>query len=370
MKILLFLPLIYCFPFSFNKPHIPLEHEYLNYLEEYDKLNKNKEEVSVFPPFFSQFKQQKPYEEDKFNVFKQNYNHIQNINSELSNNNCSFQLGTNSLFDEYSYNNVSHINLNTIISNNFTIEKRFRKYRKNPFRYIKKLIKLKGKKEFHWRDTTLLSPVKNQGKCGSCWAFSATNALETFMRSEGYPVDRLSEQELVDCSKENNGCNGGFMHTAFDYIIKEKGLSSEEKYPYLAKTMDCRHSNCAVDDQENFIPKLKGSSLINYEFTVPKSIIDRLLSIQISPICIALDASSIYFRFYKSGVIDIDLKEQKLNHAVLLVGYGYDEEGLYWIIQNSWGEKWGENGFCKIRVKEGDGILLSNLYGVYPTKVN
>ena len=83
-----------------------------------------------------------------------------------------------------------------------------------------------------------------------------------------------------------------------------------------------------------------------------------------------MDASSIYFRFYKSGVIDIDLKEQKLNHAVLLVGYGYDEEGLYWIIKNSWGEKLGENGFCKIRVKEGDGILLSNLYGVYPTKVN
>ena len=95
-----------------------------------------------------------------------------------------------------------------------------------------------------------------------------------------------------------------------------------------------------------------------------------MLSLKISPITIAVDASSIYFRYYKSGVIDIETNStQQLNHAVLLIGYGFDENGLYWIIQNSWGKEWGDNGFCKIRVKDGDGILLSNIYGVYPSKI-
>ena len=118
------------------------------------------------------------------------------------------------------------------------------------------------------------------------------------------------------------------------------------------------------------LDKVKGSHLKEYEFTIPKSIIDRILSLQISPITIAVDASSIYFRYYKSGVIDIKPNTtQQLNHAVLLIGYGFDEKGLYWIIQNSWGSGWGDNGYCKIRAEDGEGILLSNIYGVYPSKI-
>ena len=95
-----------------------------------------------------------------------------------------------------------------------------------------------------------------------------------------------------------------------------------------------------------------------------------MLSLHISPITIAIDASSVYFRYYKSGVIDININgTQQLNHAVLLIGYGFDENGLYWIIQNSWGKDWGDNGYCKIRVQDGEGIFLSNIYGVYPSKI-
>ena len=79
---------------------------------------------------------------------------------------------------------------------------------------------------------------------------------------------------------------------------------------------------------------------------------------------------SFYFQFYKEGVIDIPSNHsQNLNHAVLLVGVDSDENGLHWIIQNSWGSKWGDNGFARIRAIDGDGVLLSNLYGVYPTKI-
>ena len=85
-------------------------------------------------------------------------------------------------------------------------------------------------------------------------------------------------------------------------------------------------------------------------------------------VSIALDADNIYFRFYKDGIIDLPINVTKtLNHAVLLVGFDQDDDGEYWIIQNSWGEKWGQNGFCKIRIRPNEGVLLSQIYGVYPS---
>ena len=287
--------------------------------------------------------------------------------------------------------------MNSALSDNYTIKNTFQKYKKEPFLYISKIFNLK--KELNWNDTEYLSPVKNQGRCGSCWAFACTSALETLMRSLNYNVTRLSEQELIDCSKENYGCNGGYMDKAFEYIIKNKGLVSNEDYSYQAVTKECLVCKCennthiidynisshCCDDEScdcddcvsNFnetkvlhLDKVKGSQLKEYEFNIPNSITDRILTLNVSPITIAIDASSIYFRYYKSGIIDINLDEkQQLNHAVLLIGYGQDENGLYWIIQNSWGTKWGDEGFCKIRVKEGKGILLSNIYGVYPSKI-
>ena len=112
---------------------------------------------------------------------------------------------------------------------------------------------------------------------------------------------------------------------------------------------------------------IDGSDIKNYEFIIPKSKIDIMASLQNSPIAIALDANSFVFRFYKDGVIDIPINENSnINHAVLLTGYDTDVNGTYWIIQNSWGEKWGDNGFAKIRATDGEGVLLSQIYGVYP----
>ena len=95
--------------------------------------------------------------------------------------------------------------------------------------------------------------------------------------------------------------------------------------------------------------------------------LDIMASLQNGPIAIALDASSFIFRFYKKGVIDIPSRmSEQINHAVLLTGYDRDENGTYWIIQNSWGKDWGDDGFVKLRARDGDGVLLSQVYGVYP----
>ena len=387
-----------------NSNNHDIESIYINYLKDFNKLENY--QIQNNKAFSTNF-----YDNNNFDIFKKNYQIIQHKNKELLSNNNSFQLGFNYDFDNILYNSPINNLMNIDIPVNQTKKINFKKYIKNPLIYLKNVLSFK--KELNWNNTNFLSDVKNQGNCGSCWAFASTTALETFMRFNNYNVSRLSEQELIDCSKKNHGCNGGFMHTAFDYIIDNKGLVLDEQYPYVARTeicklckcennthiidyniynqtncnysncdsYNCNYSNCDSSNcdscSKNFnisnilhLNKVNGSHLKEYEFNIPNSILDRILSLQISPITIAIDASSIYFRYYKNGIIDINLNEtQKLNHAVLLIGYGLDDDGLYWIIQNSWGKDWGDNGYCKIRVEEGEGILLSNIYGVYPSKL-
>ncbi len=258
-----------------------------------------------------------------------------------------------------------------------------------------------GPKKIDWRETKFLTPVKDQKSCGSCWAFSSTSALEAFLKKNKLKVDRLSEQELVDCSKENYGCMGGLMDLAFDYMIENNGLHSDKNYPYNARDNKCMKNckvveetknecNCDEDcdcdcncDSECSNPveidrealqncttkdKVIGSGNFDYRYTEPYSLNSLKESVRKSPVSIAINANTPLFRFYSKGVVEEP--EQKIpdqiNHAVLLVGYNYDDKGLYWIIQNSWGKDWGDNGFIKVRGKEGSGVLSCQIYGVYP----
>ena len=160
------------------------------------------------------------------------------------------------------------------------------------------------------------------------------------------------------------------MDKAFDYCIENNGLHSDKNYPYLGTDNECM-INCNVGDRNcTTFDKIYGSGDFNYTYTEPYSIYSLKNALLQNPVSIALNANSPIFRFYSSGIIetDNDLSVQ-LNHAVLLVGYNYDDKGLYWIIQNSWGEDWGDNGFVKIRAKDGSGILSCQIYGVYPIEI-
>ena len=293
-------------------------------------------------------------------TFEKNFENIQLANKMLENQNKSLRLDINQYMDNVDFDDITTQNLMTnTIHKPSPNPNNYLKVIDEPIRYLHGIMK-NNMNRFSWNDTGLLSPVKNQKSCGSCWAFSTTSALETFMRKRNFNVTRLSEQELVDCSSENYGCNGGLMDLAMDYIIKEKGLSSHEDYLYNAtETGYCKLNNTRV----------LGSNITEYKYLIPESILDMKYSVNKNPVAIALDADNIFFRFYKEGVIDVPINKTKtLNHAVLLIGYDYDEEGMYWIIQNSWGETWGDKGFCKIRVQPKEGTLLCQLYGVYPTK--
>lgn len=193
-----------------------------------------------------------------------------------------------------------------------------------------------------WEDLGHVSEVKNQGQCGSCWAFSTTGAIEAATSiahgTTGGSISLLSEQQLVDCSTSfgNNGCDGGMMDFAFRYVEKVGGLCSEAEYPYEAKNGVCRSSRCKVHDP------IKG-----YKDVQPHSETALMEALTHQPVSIGIEADQASFQFYGGGVMS-GTCGSKVDHGVLVVGYGTTNDGQdFWKVKNSWGLTWGENGYIR-----------------------
>jgi len=204
-----------------------------------------------------------------------------------------------------------------------------------------------------WTTKGAVTPVKNQGQCGSCWAFSTTGSIEGAHQIATGKLVSLSEQELVDCagSSGNQGCNGGLMDNAFEWVIKN-GLCTESSYSYKAKAGTCQKGCSSAT-------KITGFK------DVPKGDEDSLMkAVNVNPVSIAIEADQSSFQFYSGGVMDGTCGKQ-LDHGVLLVGYGTDNGKDYWKIKNSWGATWGEQGY--IRVIRGKDICGLADSASYPT---
>ncbi|EKX72960.1 cysteine protease [Theileria equi strain WA] len=187
--------------------------------------------------------------------------------------------------------------------------------------------------DLDWRRCGGVSKVKDQGNCGSCWAFAAVGSVESlYLIHKGETLD-LSEQELVNCETHSHGCDGGFSDSALRYI-KVHGLSSSSDVPYFAKNEVC-YSVSRSKTYIDAVSIMKGDEILN------KSLV-------LSPTVVFIAASE-ELTTYKSGIYNGSCSDQ-LNHAVLLVGEGHDEVTgkRYWIIKNSWGPNWGENGFLRL----------------------
>lgn len=187
-----------------------------------------------------------------------------------------------------------------------------------------------------WTTKGAVTAVKNQEQCGSCWAFSTTGSVESAWFLANGTLPELSEQQLVDCStaEGNQGCNGGLMDYAFEYIIKNKGITTEAAYPYTATGPNaCKAKGLPV-----------AATLTSYKDVPVNSEVALETALVTQPVSVAVEADQSVFQFYTGGVMDSACGTQ-LDHGVLAVGYGTEGGKEYYKVKNSWGADWGAKGY-------------------------
>merc|ERR1719430_534880 len=190
-----------------------------------------------------------------------------------------------------------------------------------------------------WREKGAVTAVKNQGQCGSCWAFSTTGTIEgAYFQKTGELVS-LSEQNLMDCSRSNYGCNGGNPYMALLFTIRNGGIDTEDSYPYEMRQGYCRYN------QDNI-----GATISDAKRIIQGSENDLQNALgSIGPVSVAIDAAHTSFQLYRSGVYNEPYcSSYRLDHGVLAVGYGSENGQGYYIVKNSWGAGWGLGGYIKM----------------------
>ncbi|KAJ8768256.1 hypothetical protein K2173_021196 [Erythroxylum novogranatense] len=282
--------------------------------------------------------------EMRYNIFKKNVRHIEAFNAAA---NKLYKLGVNKFAD--------------LTNEEFKATRnRFKGHmcsaQSGPFRYENVSA---VPSSMDWRKKGAVTPIKDQGQCGSCWAFSTVAAVEGITQLTTKKLILLSEQELVDCDTkgEDQGCEGGLMDDGFKFIIKNQGLTTEANYPYKAAD-----GSCNTNAEANHAAKITGYEDVptNSEAALRKAVAKQ-------PISVAIDAGG-DFQFYESGIFTGDCGTD-LDHGVTAVGYGVNNGVKYWIVKNSWGTEWGEEGYVRMQrdVDAKEGLCGIAMQASYPT---
>ncbi|XP_010539770.1 PREDICTED: cysteine protease XCP2 [Tarenaya hassleriana] len=348
-KVLCFLLALIAVSISFSSA-ISRDHSIVGYapedLESHDRL------IELFEKWISRFEKVYETAEEKlrrFEVFKENLNHIDETNKKVTN----YWLGLNE-FADLTHEEFKKMYLG--LKTDLISRKEDRSYDEEfAYKDVEAIPK-----SVDWRKKGAVTEVKNQGSCGSCWAFSTVAAVEGINQIVTGNLSSLSEQELIDCDTTyNNGCNGGLMDYAFDYIIKNGGLHEEEVYPYAME-----EGTCEMQKDEARVVTIDGYK------DVPRNDEKSLLkALAHQPLSVAIEASGREFQFYKGGVFDGRCGTD-LDHGVAAVGYGSSKGMDYIIVKNSWGPRWGEKGYIRMKRNVGkpEGICGINKMASFPVK--
>ncbi|XP_073495663.1 cathepsin K-like isoform X2 [Phyllobates terribilis] len=203
-----------------------------------------------------------------------------------------------------------------------------------------------------YRKKGYVTPVRNQGSCGSCWAFSSVGALEGQLKKKTKRLVVLSPQNLVDCVTKNDGCGGGFMTNAFEYVRDNKGIDSEAAYPYVGQDQSCNYTTAGRAAKCRSYKEVQEGS----EKALKKAVGT------VGPVSVGIDATLSSFQFYSKGVYyDENCDAADINHAVLVVGYGVQKKAKYWIVKNSWGDTWGDKGYILMAKDRNNACGIANL---------
>ncbi|KAL0352053.1 UNVERIFIED_CONTAM: putative cysteine protease RD21B [Sesamum calycinum] len=287
--------------------------------------------------------------EKRFEIFKDNLRYIEEQNAMP---NRTYKLGLNRFAD---LSNEEY--RRTYMGTRTDAKRRFSKVKSD--RYEPK-VGDSLPDSIDWREKGAVAPIKDQGGCGSCWAFSTIASVEGINQIVTGNLISLSEQELVDCDTSyDEGCNGGLMDYAFQFIIKNGGIDTEEDYPYTGRDGRC----------DQYRKNAKVVSIDSYE-DVPVSNEKALQkAVASQPISVAIEGGGRDFQLYESGIftgkcgVDLD-------HGVNVVGYGSENGVDYWIVRNSWGASWGEKGYVRMQrnIKSKSGLCGIAIEPSYPIK--
>lgn len=213
-----------------------------------------------------------------------------------------------------------------------------------------------------WRKKGTVTQVKDQGSCGACWSFSATGAIEGVNKIVTGSLVSLSEQELVDCDRSyNSGCEGGLMDYAYQFVIDNHGIGTEEDYPYQG-----REKTCNKEKMKRRVVTIDG-----YTDIQSNNENQLLQAVATQPVSVGICGSERAFQLYSKGIFTGPCSNS-LDHAVLIVGYGSENGMDYWIVKNSWGTRWGLNGYIHMLRNSGnsEGLCGINMLASYPTKTS
>lgn len=298
---------------------------------------------------FESFKMEyeKSYEDDgeeqlRMQIFKDNKELIDRHNERYAAGEETYEMGVNQFTDMLAteFRTIMLSNLNT---SDFT----------SSIEYIYSPANDEIPSVVDWRNEGAVTPVKNQGRCGSCWAFSAAGALEGQHFIQTKQLIPLSEQNLLDCSSRynNHGCGGGWPVAALMYVRDNRGMDNDRAYPYEGHVGRCRFRRDSVSATVTQVMQVRQD-----EGALANAVAER------GPVSVAVDAT--YFQHYRGGVYTHRCRQQA-NHAMLVVGYGYDHRGGdFWLIKNSWGG-WGEQGYMRLARNQGNLCHVAS-YAVFP----